>query len=153
MLVVVLALWSAPGQWLVTGKAWPLAQCVSQATPWQLAQDLKQPGERKEEWEKTLARGLQAYPNREYHGVVFASETLGDYFGFTLPQRTMPIFIDSHVHLFGPEQWQRTVLVKWTLPGWRELLDNWIVNLVVVEAELYPNLREALKQDADWLVL
>jgi len=65
----------------------------------------------------------------------------------------MPVFIDSHVHLFKPEQWQRTVLVKWAQPGWRELLDNWIVNLVVVEADLYPNLRAALKRDADWLVV
>ncbi len=153
MLVVVLALWSPPGQWLVSGKTVPLSQSVSEGTPWQLTQELTQPGAVTEDWEKTLADGLKAYPNHEFRGVVFASETLGDYFAFTLPHHTMPVFIDSHVHLFKPEQWQRTVLVKWAQPGWSELLDNWIVNLVVVEADLYPNLRAALKRDADWLVV
>jgi hypothetical protein len=153
LIVVALAVWSAPGQWLVTGKTVPLAQSVSEGTPWQLAHELTQPGAVTEEWQQTLASGLRAYPHHEYHGVVFASETLGDYFAFILPQRTMPVFIDTHVHLFKPEQWQRTVLVKWAQPGWRELLDNWIVDLVVVEADLYLNLREALKRDADWLVV
>ena len=153
LIVVVLVLWSAPGQWLVTGKTVPLPQSVSEGTPWQLAHELTQPGVVTEEWQQTLADGLKAYPNHEYHGVVFASETLGDYFAYTLPPSTMPAFIDSHVHLFKPEQWQRTVIVKWAQPGWREVLDNWIVNLVVVEADLYPNLRAALRQDADWLVL
>jgi len=148
LLVAVLALWSAPGQWLVTGKTWPLARGVSQGTPWQLAEVLKHPGEAKEDWQKTLMKGLEAYPNKEYRGDIFASETLGDYFAFTLPHETMPVAVDTHVHLFTPDHWQSVYRVK---RGGVAGLKN--MNLVVVEAESHPQLCAAIKQDGDWLVV
>jgi hypothetical protein len=149
LLIVIFALWSPPGQWLVTGKTWPLPQAVSQGTPWQLAQDLIQPGEAKEEWGKTLAQGLEAYPNKQYRGLIFASETLGDYFAWSLPQETMPIVIDTHVHLFAPDHWK---YVYWVKCGGIKGLEN--VNLVVVEAESHPLLRNEIKErPAEWLVV
>ena len=158
LMVVSLTLISAPLQWLLGGQPKPVGLGVSKGTACQLAQELKHPGSMKDDpqakdWQPKLAKALETYPNKDYHGVIFASETLADHLAYVLPSNTMPVFIDSHVHLFGSDQWQRTMLVKWAKPGWREVLDSWNVNLVVVEAELYPNLRDAVKVDNEWLVL
>jgi hypothetical protein len=153
LIAVVLVLWSAPGQWLVSGKPAPLAQVVSQGTPLELAHNLQDPEHPEGDWRMAFYKTLEGYPRHEYRGVIFASETQGDFLAWSLPHNTMPVFIDTHVHLFPAEQWQRAVLVKWALPGWREVLDNWVVNLVVVEADSHPHLCEALRHDDEWKVL
>ena len=64
-----------------------------------------------------------------------------------------PVFIYTHVHLFRPESWRECSTVKFARPGWRDVLDGHRANLVVVEAEMYPELCALLHEDPDWLTL
>ena len=152
LLGAVIALWSAPGQWLVNGRAAPLDKSLSRGTPWQLAEQLRKPDDPAAAYLPELTETLAAYgPERRFRGRIFASETLGDYLLWTQPAET-PVLVYSHVHLFSQEHWQDCLTVKWSR-GWSKPLDRYGVNLIVVEADLHPNLREWLLRDPEWKVV
>jgi hypothetical protein len=150
LVLLVLASWSAPAQWVLSKQPAPLARAVFGGTPWQVAAQLKDPTG--EPALPVLGQALARYPRGRFTGVVFASETLGDHLVWALAPR-IPVFIYTHVHLFIPEAWQQCTVVKFALPGWRKLLDYHHVNLVVIEPEMYPELRTQLSLDNDWQVL
>jgi hypothetical protein len=150
---VVLLVWSAPVQWLVNGRPAPLESSLSKGTPWQLAEQLTQSDDTKAAYLPELRDALAAYgPNWRFHGRVFASETLGDYLLWALPQE-MPVLVYTHVHLFSPEHWQKCMMVKRGAAGWDKVLEEYGVNLMVVEADVHPGLRDAVLRDADWKVV
>ena len=91
-------------------------------------------------------------PGMHVDGLIFASETLGDFLLWYLPSE-YPILLYTHVQAFTPEHCQNCLKVKFGAPGWRDYLDAQRVNLVVVEAEGHPTLRDRLKKDRDWVVL
>src|SRR5262249_6302298 len=108
LLAVICGLWSAPGQWLISGQPTSLERGVDQGTVWQLAALLKAPADVQE---KALAQlgagGLEA----SLKGNILTTETLGDYLVWAqLPDNR--IFIYSHVHLFPPEHWNTFAAVK-----------------------------------------
>jgi hypothetical protein len=153
LLCVVIFLWTAPGQWLVTATPAPLDESLSKATPWQLADQLRRPGDPAAAYLPALNESLSAYgPEQRFRGRIFASETLGDYFLWSLPPETPPV-VYTHVHLFSPEHWQRCLIVKVAWPGWEQVLEEFGVNLIVVEADLHPFLRDAVLSNPAWKVV
>lgn len=124
--VPLLLAWSAPAQWLLAPRgpdgASPVLQVrrVSRDTPVQAARLLRQE--------------LAAAP----HGVVFASETMGDYLLWEL-RGNPPVRLSSytHLHLLKPDHWQRCMTVKFGDAKWQEALDGMGAEFVVVEYGLY----------------
>jgi hypothetical protein len=139
----VAVLWSSPGQWLLTGRPWPLDRALSPGTPWRLARQLAHPGDPEAAWVADLP---------DVPGPVYASETLADTLLWELPP-TRSVFVYTHVHLFTPEHWRECLAVKRAEPGWAAVLARHGVNLVVVETELHPHLRRALWADPGWRVV
>ncbi len=152
-LAFVVLLWSIPGQWLVSGQPSSLARSVSNGTPWKLGLELKNDPALKEAYLPELDQWLEKhYEEGRFQGSLFTSETMGDYLVWALP-KDMPVFIYAHVHLFTKEHWARCAAVRSGSEHWDDVLDNYHINLVVVEAELNQTLRENLHESADWQVL
>jgi hypothetical protein len=149
-LACLLVSWSAPFRWLTSGSPGPLARILYAGTPWRVAEQLRDPqAEALPALRRELARH---YPGGRFAGVVFASETQGDYLVWALPPE-VPVFLYTHVHLFPPEVWAQCAVVKVAAPAWRAVLDHHYVNLVVMEPDMYPDLRTRLLADRDWEVV
>jgi hypothetical protein len=115
-------------QWVLSGKPrMPVEQVLSAGTPLRLGAG----------W--------------EVRGRVFCSETQGEYLVWRAAPE-MAVLVYTHAHLFPPEHWRRCMATKFGEPGWRENLDRWQANLVVIEPRLHPRLAALLRKDADWEV-
>ncbi len=152
-IVVVALLWSNPILWLIDGQPAPLERSVSAGTAWPLAFQLQGVGRDDKPWLPELDQWLQThYPEGKFRGMIFTSETAGDYLVWALP-RNMPVFAYCHVHLFTPEHWQLVKIVRAGAPAWRQVLDRNKINMVVVEPDTNRRLRDLLYQDPDWQIL
>lgn len=116
----------------------PEGRLVARATPVALAD--------------ALARSVEPIESNRKSGLVFASETLGDFLAWRWKPRA-PVLLHSHVHLLPPDHYDACVRVKWTLPGWEEQLDHWGVDLVLVEPVTHPRLCAKLRQKPGWTVI
>lgn len=142
--IVVAALWlSRPAGWLRGEPARPMRDAVSPATPWQLARLLR--------GEDAPVAGPVKEALAGVNGRVFTSETVGDYFAWTL--QADRVVICSHVHLFSPGHWEDVMTVKKAAPGWQGELDRWGADVILFEPELHPALRRAVYGDARWRVV
>jgi hypothetical protein len=152
-LLIVTALLSAPVRWLVNGHPESLENSAYNATPWQVVAELRATTEQKGKWLPELARGLtEYYPDGRFQGAIFSSELLGDYLLWGLATQT-PIIVYSHAHLFAPAYWLHFRMTKAGMTGYERFLDYYHVNLVVIEAALYPELRGLLTRDPAWLIV
>jgi hypothetical protein len=152
-ILIVTALLSAPVRWLVNGRPEALENSAYNATPWQVVAELRATKEKRGKWLPQLARGLKEYyPQGSIGGAIFSSELLGDYLLWGLAPQT-PINAYSHAHLFTPEYWLHFRMTKAGMPGYDRFLDYNHVNLVVIEAALYPELRSLLTRDPAWLIV
>jgi hypothetical protein len=152
-LVVVFLLWFSPVRWLVTHRPRKLDQSASKGTPWQLAMQLQAPPESQFPFLPKLAQELaQHFPNGRFTGTIFASETLGDYLLWALPNE-MPVAMYAHPHLFPRQHWDDFLKAKFGEPGAREFLERHRANLVVVEAELCRQLAADLRNDPGWTII
>lgn len=141
--------WMAPAARL--GQPRPPDRALHGGTPWALALQLENPNDPHRL--PALTAALQrVYPEGRFTGGIFASETLGDYLFWALAP-DIPVFIYTHVHLFTPAHWQDTLTVKFAQPGWQEVLARNNINLVVIEAELYPQLRQRIAANPAWVVV
>jgi hypothetical protein len=131
MLLFLGVMWSIPLQWLLAGQPTKLEQALSDGTPLSYAKQLTQ---------------------KPPQGRVFASETLADYLVWNMPEGQREC-VYTHVHLFPADHWKRCLVVKFGQKDWKELLDYWQVNLILVEAELHPHLRQRLQEDKHWEIL
>jgi hypothetical protein len=151
-LVVLAGLWSIPTQWLFSGAPGKLERTLSAGTPWQLAALLRDSRQKVAPNLAFLARDLRDYyPEGRYTGCIFASETLGDSLHWELAPE-IQVFIYTHVQIFTSEHWQRTIDVRNGTERWRQVLDEYRVNLVVVEPDRNPRLCELLRKDKGWHV-
>jgi hypothetical protein len=149
LVVWLVLMWSIPMNWLTSGGPRPLERSVHGGTPWQLAVQL-QGQEGRPELDAWLKKH---FPRGQFQGRVFASETQGDYLIWALPPE-IPIFVYTHVHLFPPSVWRQCQRVKFGERDWDDILDRHRVNLVIIEAEMHPPLRELLYEAGDtWQVL
>ena len=71
----------------------------------------------------------------------------GSWFEYALP--TMPVFVDARIELYSQPVWQDYQTIRATQEGWRELLDRWRVQAIVVDAR-ESALGTALQHDPAW---
>jgi hypothetical protein len=109
---------SAPGLWALTGYGLEPERHVTDKTPWQAADYLR------EEYAK----------HPDLPRVVFTSETAGDYLFWALRlDPPVRVFGYTHVHLLTPQHWQECLQVKFADARWQEVLDRHNVPFVVVD--------------------
>ena len=144
---------SIPGQWLISGQPGKLERTLSAGTPWRLVEVLRDSSQTPDPNLSALAKSLREhYPQQHYIGCIFATETLGDYLLWDLPPE-VPVFIYTHVNNFGLAHWDKTMAIRSGASNWRHLLDEYRVNLVVVEPDRNPQLCALLRQDRDWQIV
>ena len=152
-LVVVIFLWSIPGQWIIAGKPSGLERSLSQGTPWKLTLALKNDDAKIEPRTPGLHSWLaKHYPDGRYQGNVFATETLGDYLVWDLPKES-PVFVYAHVHMISPQHWNKVVKVRYGMKEWESILNESKINVIIVEAEQNPYLRKRLQDSSQWEIL
>jgi len=151
LLVAVLAL--PPIRALIPGVPNDLDHTVAPGTPWRLAQELKASPSDESRWLPDLRQALRNhYPDGQFRGAIFASETQGDFLVWALPSE-MPVLMFTHAHVFPFDYWEACRDVKAGNPGWREFLAAHRANLIVVEVDSHEELVEQLRQDVDWIVV
>jgi len=152
-LVFAVLMWSPSMGWLLEGNPRPVGQLVVPATPWELARQLHRPEDSQAQWSSTLANILKAnYPEGRFTGSIFVSETLGDFLLWELAPE-VPLSSYSHLHLFPRSYWDEVLPIYQGQPGWWDLLRRRRANLVVIEAEIYPRLRDRLRANPGWEVV
>ena len=152
-LLFMALLWTPPVQWLRARGPQSLERQLAPGTPWRLAAQLTaDPDDKTKPFPELAAALRSSYPHGRFHGVIFASESQGDYLLWALPA-DYPVMLYTHVHLFSPRHWQECWTVKTGAGGWWEILDRHGVNLVIVEPERHPNLAQALRDDPAWQIV
>lgn len=152
-LLIVTALLSAPVRWLVNGRPEALENSAYNATPWQVVAELHATPKQKGTWLPELAHALsEYYPQGQFRGAIFSSELLGDYLLWGLAPETL-IIAYSHAHLFTSAYWMHFRMTKAGMNGYDHFFNHYHVNMVVIEAELYPDLCRLLTRDPAWLIV
>ncbi len=142
MLGSMLVLWSAPLQWLLFKDAPLASQRVTALTP------------------RAAVEYLRAQynhdPEHKLHGVVFASESLGDFLLWELRQPGVRIYCYSHVHLFTREHWDKCFRIKSADHTWEQIADQEGIDFIVVERHFYSSatgafdLIDKIKASPNW---
>ncbi|MGF1579540.1 MAG: hypothetical protein ACFCD0_09270 [Gemmataceae bacterium] len=152
-MALVILLWSLPCQRVISGQPSKIETAVSDGTAWELATQLTQAKPDAEPWSAELQTWLKKYyPEGKYKSPIFTTATTGDFLVYTLPKEA-PVFLYAHVHLVSEELWNQSQAVRLGTKYWKNILNYHGINLVVVEAELNPNLRTKLREDDDWKIL
>jgi hypothetical protein len=74
-------------------------------------------------------------------------EPWGSWFEYSLP--SIPVFVDPRIELFPSSVWQDYTKLLVAQDGWREVLDRWQVDAVVVDTREWP-LGGLLEKDPAW---
>ncbi|HTN02539.1 MAG TPA: hypothetical protein VL132_11695 [Planctomycetaceae bacterium] len=84
-------------------------------------------------------------------GLVFNTYEWGDYLLWAGPPG-LQVFVNSHAHLIPPEIWRDYLRMLRQDAGWRELLDLYDINTVVVDPLNRGALIDSLRNDPVWRV-
>lgn len=84
-------------------------------------------------------------------GLVFNTYEWGDYLLWEGPPG-LQVFLNSHAHLIPPDVWRDYLRILRQEAGWRELLDRYDVNTVVVDPLNRGALIASLRADPAWRV-
>jgi hypothetical protein len=139
-------------QWLLRGEPRFPGRTLTGATCWQLGLELRAGPELRGRWLPAFAEAIRSYPDGRFTGAIYASETMGDYL-LTVVREGSPVLLYSHAHVFSPEYFQQAMAVKNAEGDWQAWLKVRRVNLVTIEADLYPRLAAGLRQDPEWAII
>lgn len=89
---------------------------------------------------------LRAHPPA---GQVFNSYAWGDYLIWAGPPN-VPVFVTSQAHLVPPPVWRDYMSVIGLSPRWRDILDEYGVQVVLIDQRRRERLVERLDQDRHW---
>jgi hypothetical protein len=103
-------------------------------------------------WLPAFADAIRSYPDGRFTGSIYATETMGDYLLTVAPDGS-PVLLYSHAHVFSPEYFRQAMAVKNAQGDWQAWLKDRRVNLIAIEADLYPRLAGGVRQDSDWIVV
>ena len=81
---------------------------------------------------------------------IFAAQPLASWLEFALPDR--PEFVDPRIELFPAEVWDDYSEIRFEGADWRETLDRWEVDAVVVDVRSW-TLGERLETDRGWTLI
>ena len=145
-------MWSANSGWLVTGEPTPVESSTSRGTPWPLAVQLKHPGIEEYTRNQDLAKILHDnYPGGQFTGTILATPMQGDFLMWAVAPE-IPVTY-AHIHLFHPDYWEELGTVNVAGPGWWDILEKYQVNLIAMESDYAPKLREALQKSPEWTIV
>jgi hypothetical protein len=71
----------------------------------------------------------------------------GSWFEYALPE--MPLFVDPRIELFPTELWYEYQDLRGTGAAWREVLDRWEADAIVVDLRDW-TLQDELRDDPGW---
>ena len=161
VLLFALFMWSGPAGWFITGGPTALSAVpdnpqqpfsLSPGTPWELAREVRRPGSSDAPWAKAMTDIMKrSYPEGKFTGTIMATPMQGDYLMWALAP-DVPVTY-SHMHLFHPDYWTELGIVGRGEPGWSDVLEKYRVNLIVVEAQYGPRLRQQLQKTKGWTIL
>ena len=83
-------------------------------------------------------------------GQIFNTFEWGDYLLWKGHKQGFQVFAASHVHLVPREVWRDYLTASQLGNGWRDLLDRYSVNVVLIDTARHRGLVEALKNDTNW---
>jgi hypothetical protein len=126
-------------------------EVVSPGTTWRLALELDAQAIDEGRWHPALRSALRENYGR-FRGVLFASETQGDFLIWALPA-DIPVMMFTHAHVFTAEYWNACIDLKRAEGDWNLFLHHHRANLIVVEADSHKELAEALRRDPEWLIV
>jgi len=160
LMLFPLFMWSAPAGWFISGPTalgpsptdptQPFS--LSLGTPWELAREVKEPGSTEAPWAKPMAEIIRKnYPGGKFTGSIMATPMQGDYLMWALAPEVPVTY--SHMHLFHPDYWEELAIVGQGRPGWMDVLEKYRVNLIIVEAQYGPKLRDRLKKTQGWTIV
>jgi len=149
----VCALFFPPVRSAVFGTPATVGDVVSPGTPWRLALELTARPADEGRWLPEL-RSLQRahYPDGRFQGVIFASETQGDFLIWALPADA-PVLMFTHAHVFTKKHWDECLDAKYADGEWSAFLTRHRCNLIVVEVKSHEKLAAAVRADAAWLIV
>lgn len=145
-------MWSSPAGWATSGEPTPVELGASSGTPWQLARQIRHPEDPDANWLPEMDAIIRTkYPEAKFKGTILATPMQGDYLMWALAP-DVPVTY-AHIHLFHPDYWEELGIVGRGEPGWSDVLDKYRVNLLVIEADYAPQLRDLLIKSTEWKVL
>jgi hypothetical protein len=137
--------------WLAGGGPPPLNRVYVNATPLELAGVLANPAAKHSDRVQPLADVLtKGYAGKPL-GPVFCSPEIGEFLLWRNIDAAPPVRY-THAHLFTEEHWLGCARASLGI-GWWEFMDRYRVNLIAVEADLYPQLIEAVGKSDAWTVV
>ncbi|MHB1357603.1 MAG: hypothetical protein ACYCZF_16660 [Anaerolineae bacterium] len=90
-----------------------------------------------------LCAQSQQRPLKVYH-----TEGAGSYLIWACP--SIPVFIDTRIELYPPEQWRDHIDIGHALYNWEELLAKYQVNALLLQVELHAELIAAVTASPHW---
>jgi hypothetical protein len=153
VLVLVLVVLLTPVSWLWQWRPRSLATTLDEDIPWRVALQLRARDDTAEPWFPALAARLKgSYPEGRFTGLVFTTETTGDFLLWALFDEWQ-VFMYSQVQFFGARQWGDYQEIRHAKPEWWEVLDRRGVNLIVIERAEAPEFAAVLGRDPAWEIL
>ncbi|MGC9361256.1 MAG: hypothetical protein ACP5G7_12940, partial [Anaerolineae bacterium] len=76
----------------------------------------------------------------------FHTEAYGSYLIYAAPE--IPVFVDTRIELYPPEQWNDYLAINMARYDWQERLQAYQVNALLLDKERQPDLVEAVVGDA-----
>jgi hypothetical protein len=151
-MIVPTVMFSGAGHWLSERRLHPLACSLDSATPWALVQQIHDPASNAF---PALTHWFKTQNSAYFSGRIFTTETLGDYLLWSLPPEHAPLLF-SHVHLFSADYWFTCLQIRRGEGDWEAALERMGATLLMVEAELHPELRRQLlssEHQKHWYIL
>ncbi|WP_020468306.1 hypothetical protein [Zavarzinella formosa] len=127
---------------------------LSKATPWRLAWELLDSKESSHGgWIPELRTEInRQFPDGKFKGVIFSSETQGDFLVWALPPE-MPVTLFTHAHVFSKQHWDVCLNVKAGEPDALEILKRFDARLLIVETDTHGKLCQIIRDSEDWIVV
>ncbi len=126
-------------------------QTLFAGTPYRIALELQNP-DCQGKWIPQLPQILEEnYPNGQYLGAIFTSETQGDFLFWSLAPK-FPITLTTHAHLFQQQHWETCLAVRDGADNSETVLKQLHVNLIVIES-FHEGLIRKIASDPNWIVL
>ena len=150
--ICVLVLWVKPFEPAVA-RVYNLSR-LSQGTPFAAALTLAAPDQFPGSVQTKLREEIdRQFPDGKFKGVIFASETQGDFLVWALPQDVMPVTLFTHAHVFGKQHWDDCLDVKAGEPNSLDTLKRLDARLLIVETDTHAALCQIIRDSPDWAVV
>jgi hypothetical protein len=79
---------------------------------------------------------------------VYHTEGVGSYLVWACPE--IPVFIDTRIELYTPDQWHDYINIGHALYNWEELLAKYEVNTLLLQIDLHTELIAAVTASPHW---